>query len=79
MVNPYGKLFVNPLNQSCIKHGKFPNEWKIANVFPVHKKSDKQILKSYRSASLLLICGKAFERLIYYSLFEYLIENVTIG
>ena len=34
--------------QSCIKHGKFPNEWKMANVVPVHKKSDKQILKNYR-------------------------------
>ena len=27
--------------QSCIKHGKFPNECKMANVVPVHKKSEK--------------------------------------
>ena len=46
--------------QSCIKHGKFPNEWKMANMVPVHKKSDKQIL-NYRPVSLLPICGKVFE------------------
>ena len=61
--------------QSCIKHRKFPNDWKIANVVPVHRKSDKQILKNYRLVSLLPICGKVFQRLIYNSLFEYFIEN----
>ena len=40
---------------SCIKHGKFPNEWKMANVVPVHKKSDKQILKNYWPVSLVPI------------------------
>ena len=65
--------------QSCIKHGKFPNEWKMANVVPVHKKSDKQILKNYWPVSLLPICGKVFERLIYNSLFEYFIENDLIS
>ena len=49
----------------------------MANV--VHKKSDKQILKNYRSVSLLPICGKVFERLIYNSLFEYFIENDLIS
>ena len=29
--------------QSCIKHGKFPDKWKMANVAPVNKKSDNQI------------------------------------
>ena len=51
--------------QSCIKHGKFPNEWKMANVVLAHKKSDKQILKNYRPVSLLPICVKVFEHLIY--------------
>ena len=65
--------------QSYIKHGKFPNEWKMANVVPVHKKSDKQILENYRPVSLLPICGKVFERLMYNSLFEYFIQNDLIS
>ena len=47
----------------------------MANVVPAHKKSDKYILKNYQPVSLLSICGKIFERLIYNSLFEYFIEN----
>ena len=51
----------------------------MTNVVLVHKKSDKQILKNYRPVSLLPICGKVFQRLIYNSLFEYFIENDLIS
>ena len=73
MLKLCGKSICKPLDlifQSCIKQGKFPAEWKKANVAPVHKKGDKRILKNYRPVSLLPICGKIFERLIYYNLFE---------
>ena len=56
---------------SCIETGKFPSEWKKANVCPVHKKSDKQIIKNYRPISLLPICGKIFERLLYNKIFHF--------
>ena len=62
-----------------IKQGKFPAEWKKANVVPVHKKRDKQILKNYRPVSLLPVCGKIFECLIYNNLFEYFIESDLIS
>ena len=51
----------------------------MANVVPVHKKSDKQILRNYLPVSLLPICGKVFEHLIYNSLFEYFMENDLIS
>ena len=47
----------------------------MANMVPVCKKSDKQILQNYRPVSPLPICGKVFGCLIYNSLFEYFIEN----
>ena len=82
MLKLCGKSICKPLDlifQSSIKQGKFPTEWKKANVVPVHKKGDKQILKNYRPISLLPICGKIFERLIYNNLFEYFIENDFIS
>ena len=73
-----GKSICKPLDltfQSCIKHGEFPTKWKKADVAPVRKKSDKQIFKkNYRPVSLLPICGKIFERLLY-NRFEHFIEN----
>ena len=42
---------------------------------PLHKKDDKQFLKNYRPVSLLPVCAKIFERIIYNRIFEYLIEN----
>ena len=77
-----GKSICKPLDlifQSCIKQRKFPTEWKQVIAAPVHKEGDKQILKIYRPVSLLPICGKTFERLIYNNLFEYFIENDLIS
>ena len=33
--------------KSCLESGKFPLEWKKANVVPAYKKGDKQLLKKY--------------------------------
>ena len=49
---------------SCFENGKFPFEWKKANVVPTYKKNNKQLVKNYRPISLVPICGKIFERLI---------------
>ena len=65
--------------QSCLESGKFPNEWKKANVAPVHKKGGKEILKNYRPISLLPIAGKTFERLLYDRMFEFFMENNLIS
>ena len=51
-------LFNNSVINEC-----FPNEWKKANIVPVHKKDDKQIIKIYRPVSILPIYSKIFEKL----------------
>ena len=44
--------------------GSFLQEWKIANVVPVHKKGSKQDIENYRPISLTSIIMKIFERLL---------------
>ena len=39
------------------------------------KKGDKQVLRNYWPASLLLICGKIFGRLVYNNLYEFFIKS----
>jgi len=45
--------------------GKFPQEWKKANVVPVHKKGSKTDVKNYRPISLLPVVSKVFEKCVY--------------
>ena len=58
--------------KNCLSSKTLPDVWKKANVIPVHKKGDKQVLKNSRPVSLLPICGKIFEKLFnaLYSFFE---------
>ena len=74
MIKLRGNSICNPLSiifNDCLKEGKFPSGGKNPNVVPVHKKGDKQCLKNYRPISLLPICSKIFERLIYNELFAF--------
>ena len=56
----------------------YPNLWKVANVIPIHKKGDNQLIKNYRPISLLPICGKILENIIFNHLYNYLIANRLI-
>ena len=70
-IKPLSIIFRNSISQST-----FPDMWKKSNVCLVHKKSDKQVITSnnYRPVSLLPISGKAFERLLFNYVYEYLEE-----
>ena len=68
--NPLAILF-----RTCLQNECFPKEWKKANIVLVHEKHDKQLIKNYRPVSLLPVCSKTFERVIFNSLFKYLDDN----
>ena len=73
MIKICGKSLCKPLEmifKSCIVKGEYPSEWKKANLVPAHKKGDKQLLKNYKSISLLPIFGKIFGRIVYNNTFE---------
>ena len=56
---PLQMIFQNILVSSI-----YPDMWKLANVIPIFKKRDKQLIKNYRPISLFPICGKMFEKII---------------
>ena len=64
---------------NCINKRIFPEKWKKANVIPIHKKDKKNIIKNYRPISLLPIFSKVFEKLIFTSLYSYLMDNNLIS
>ena len=64
--------------QNIIETGIFPDQWKEANVTPVHKKKDKQTVSNYRPISLLPIFAKIFEKIVFKHLYNYLVSNKLI-
>ena len=73
IILPLQIIFTNILTTSI-----YPDVWKIANVTPIFKKGDKQLIKNYRPISLLPICGKILENIIFNNLYSYLHTNNLI-
>ena len=68
-----------PLNivfKTCLCTGKFPLKWQKANIALIHKKGDKEAVKNYRCISLLPICGKIFERLLYNEMLNFFYKMI---
>ena len=82
MLKICGSSIYKPLEmifKQCIETGFFPSEWKKTNIVPIHKKGNKQILENYRPVSLLPICGKILERLMFNEMFNFFNENKLIS
>ena len=73
IIEPLFKIF-----KSCLKCGIFPDDWKKENIVPIFKIDDKQNIKSYCSVSLLPICSKIFERIIYDNMLKHFLDNNLI-
>ena len=76
-----GNSLCRPLElifNDCLANEIVSSDWKKGNLVPVHKKNDEQRLNNYRPVSLLPICSKIFERLIFNEMFGFFIENYLI-
>ena len=58
--------------QKFLETGQFPNSWKYANVQPVFKKENRQIVSNYRPISLLPIFGKILEKIVFDQVYTFL-------
>ena len=63
------------LFQNSVKYSYYPDIWKRCNIIPVHKKSDKQLVKNYQPISLLPIFGKIFEKIIFNKIYIFPLEE----
>ena len=73
-----GDTICKPLElifKQALTTGLFPSEWKRDNIVPCYKKDDKQNFKNYRPGSVLPICGKFFESLIFNERFCFFLAN----
>ena len=67
-------LFKNSSQSSC-----YPDIWKRFNIIPAHKKSDKQLVNNYQPISLLPICSKIFEKIIFNKIYNFLLEESLLN
>ena len=70
----YYKTTLNHFLEILLVKIHFQYMWKKSSICPIHKNGDKQVINNYRLVSLLPICGKVFERIIFNSVYKYLEE-----
>ena len=71
-------FIISPLTFICNKSlstGIFPERLKYAQIWPIYKKGDKQLITNYRPISLLTSFSKIFEKLIFTRLHRHLYTN----
>ena len=82
MLKMRGSAIYKPLAiifKQCVDLAILSSEWKKGNIVPIHEKSEKQTLKNGRPVSLLPICGKILERLMFNETFKFFFENELIS
>ena len=73
MIKMCDEALVKPLSliyKNSTVTGVFPDIWLTSNIVPVYKRGD-----NYRPISLLPICGKTLEKILFNSIYEFLEQN----
>ena len=58
--------------------GKFPKDWKIARVAPIYKSRARDDCSNLRPLSVLPVLSRAFEKVVYNQLYDYVDSNRLI-
>ena len=61
--------------QQSLDTGEVPEDWRTANITPIHKKGDRAEPSNYRPVSLTSQVGKVLETFIRDKIVEHLTEN----
>ena len=61
-----------------IDNANFPNNLKLADISPVHKKGDRTDKSNYRPVSILPVISKIFEQLFFYQIDNFMDAKLSI-
>ena len=75
MVDVIASSLCNVFDKS-IRLGKFPTEWKTANICPIPKKENKQHAENYGQISLLSVVSKVMERCVFNGIKERVHQSI---
>ena len=64
--------------QMSLQRHAYPKLWKSATVMPIFKKGEKSEVCYYRPISLISCVGKAFVRVVFKHVYNYLLSNSLI-
>ena len=65
------------LYNACIKEGKIPKVWKVADVTPIHKKGSKADAANYRPISLTSILCKIYEKFVRDNILDHVKDRIA--
>ncbi|MCU7801386.1 MAG: reverse transcriptase family protein, partial [gamma proteobacterium symbiont of Lucinoma myriamae] len=63
------------LFKKSLEEGKIPDQWRLANVIPIHKKGPKNKAENYRPISLTSVCCKVLEKIVRDKLVDHMESN----
>lgn len=63
----------------CIERAIWPDEFKKADIKPIHKAKDKHNMSNYRPISLISNLAKIFEKIIYHRILEFIEKHKLIS
>jgi hypothetical protein len=69
----FHRFFTILINLS-FKLGKFPYQWKLANIIPIFKKENRQHKANYRPVSLLPSFSKICKKTVFTHLYIFLLD-----
>ena len=76
---PVISLSLADLFNLSITTNTFPDDWKVAKVFPLFKSGERNDPNNFRPISVLPTIARVFERLVYEQMYAYFTENTNVS
>ena len=82
ILKPLSEVLAEPLTalfNESLASGKLPEDWKVANVTPIHKGGDRCSANNYRPVSLTSIIAKVMEKIVRKKIVDHLCNSKLLA